>query len=80
MKIPINILKEWVSNMESLEINELDINISSDNELPETYCLFISKKPCLVGIEAKEPTTPRYIEASFKLQDRSTATLVLNIN
>ena len=77
MKIPIDKLKEYIKNMESLGISEL--NIAAIRDMPELYCLFISQEPSLVGIEVNESTQPRFIDASFKLQDKPTATLMLNI-
>lgn len=78
MKIPIDKLKGYIKNVESLGICELNIDIINRDDLPELYCLFISQEPSLVGIEVNESTQPRFIDASFKLQDKPTATLMLN--
>jgi hypothetical protein len=80
MKIPIDKLKEYINTMETLGINELEVNTNYSDDLPEMYCLFIPHEPSLIGVSAIESTTPRCVDAIIKLQDKPTATLLLNIN
>lgn len=79
MKIRIDKLKEYITTLEALNLDELEIQINNDNELPEMCCLFISEQSKLVATEVDSvEKQARYISANFVLQPVKVATLMLN--
>lgn len=77
--IPLSTLKEYINTLETLEINELSLEIINTTGLPEHYCLVISEEHKLVNVEVNHAQKqPRYIDAKFSLQPVKIATLVLN--
>ena len=79
MKIPIDRLKEYIIALETLNIDELEIHINNNHELPETYCLFTSEDSRLVVTENDSvQKQAMYISAKFVSQPVKVATLMFN--
>lgn len=78
MNIPLSTLKEYINTLETLEINELSLEIINTTGLPEHYCLVVSEGHKLVTVDV-DPVEkqPRTIYAKASLQPVNIATLVL---